>query len=68
MPAIPDFLLQALQNQYGEALAEQICQGYACRRPVTLRVNTLKTTPEAVREGLAEAGIAWEGSAGAGKP
>ena len=60
MPAIPDFLLQALQNQYGEALAEQICQGYACRRPVTLRVNTLKTTPEAVREGLAEAGIAWE--------
>ena len=41
MASIPEFLTQALQAQYGETLAAQILAGYACVRPVTLRVNTL---------------------------
>ena len=60
MASIPEFLTQALQAQYGETLAAQILAGYACVRPVTLRVNTLKAAPEDVQARLTQAGRAWE--------
>ena len=60
MASIPEFLTQALQAQYGETLAAQILAGYACVRPVTLRVNTLKAAPEDVQARLTQAGLAWE--------
>ena len=41
MASIPAFLTDALEAQYGPALTAEILQGYASRRPVTLRVNTL---------------------------
>lgn len=40
---IPDFLYEKLLKQYGEELTNKIIDGYSKNRPVTLRVNPLKT-------------------------
>ena len=60
MASIPAFLTDALEAQYGPALTAEILQGYASRRPVTLRVNTLKATPAQVQEQLTQAGLRYE--------
>lgn len=39
---IPEFLYKLLLEQYGEDITKNIIQGYLEKRPVTLRVNTLK--------------------------
>lgn len=57
LPILPEFLSRQLTRQYGEPLAEEIIQGFQRRRPVTLRVNTLRTNREAVLAALAAAGI-----------
>ena len=54
---IPDFLRDKLNNQYGEELTNKIIEGYSKKRPVTLRVNTIKTTVEDVKEKLKEENI-----------
>lgn len=59
MAGIPDFLPQLLQAQYGEDLTRKILAGYEAHRPVTLRVNALKTTPDALRSQLTAAGIRY---------
>ncbi len=58
--AVPAHLLQALQAQYGPALSDEILRGFTQRRPVTFRLNPLKTTPEEADALLAEAGIVTE--------
>lgn len=60
MASIPAFLTDALEAQYGPALTAEILQGYASRRPVTLRVNALKATPAQVQEQLTQAGLRYE--------
>lgn len=52
MNEIPEFLIQKLETQYGKEIAERIIKGYSIKRPVTLRVNTLKTTVEHIKEVL----------------
>ena len=59
LPTVPTLLLERLNAQYGPALAEEIVAGFV-RRPVTLRVNTIKSTVEAVAALLDKAGIAYE--------
>ena len=59
LPNVPALLLDKLRTQYGPELAGEIIAGFV-RRPVTLRVNTIKSTAEAVREVLTKAGIAYE--------
>lgn len=59
LPNVPVHLLERLNAQYGPDLAKEIVAGFV-RRPVTLRVNTLKSTVEAVRAVLDKAGIAYE--------
>ena len=54
---VPAYLAQLLVAQYGEELAENIAQGYAAQRAVTLRANPLKTNAQAVRKALSEKGI-----------
>lgn len=49
---IPEFLNEKLEKQYGKELTKQIIQGYTYKRPVTFRVNTLKTTKEQVVQTL----------------
>ena len=56
---IPAFLQEKLLVQYGEKLTEKILQGYE-ERPVTLRVNTLKTDLASVEEELKKAGIVYQ--------
>lgn len=52
MNEIPEFLVEKLEVQYGKGIVEEIIKGYSVKRPVTLRVNTLKTTVEKVKEVL----------------
>ncbi len=56
---IPGFLEEMLTAQYGPELTEKIKDGYTKRRPVTLRVNTLKTDPERAKAQLSQEGIAF---------
>lgn len=59
LPAIPALLTERLNQQYGEALAREICAGFV-RRPVTLRANPLRSDAQAVMTALDAAGIAYE--------
>ena len=59
LPNVPALLLERLNAQYGPDLAAEIVAGFV-RRPVTLRVNPLKATREAVCAALDRAGIAYE--------
>ena len=58
--AIPAFLKDMLEKQYGEELTEKIYAGFAAKRHTTLRVNTIKTDAAAVCAALEAAGIAHE--------
>ena len=57
---LPQFLYKKLVNQYGENLALKIVEGYSKKRPVTLRVNTIKSSCEEVIEELQKAQIEFE--------
>lgn len=57
---LPVFLPEWLEGQYGKELSEQIMYGYAQKRKVTLRVNTLKCRVEQIQESLTRAGISYE--------
>lgn len=52
-------LEKRLRAHYGDETAALIVEGYRAERPVTLRVNTLKATPDAMRAAFEEAGIAY---------
>ena len=60
MPVIPELLQEMLVKQYGETTTERIAAGYAHQRPVTLRVNPLRTTRQEVEGQLRQAGIEWK--------
>lgn len=54
---VPEFLSALLRLQYG-AVAEQILKGYSAKRPVTVRVNSLKSSVFSVKDRLQTLGIA----------
>lgn len=54
---IPAFLTKRLFAQYNEEDANRILTGYATRRPVTFRVNSLKASKEEVEAECAALGI-----------
>lgn len=56
---IPDFLLNRLNEQYGKEITKQIIVGYSKKRPVTLRVNTLKTSVDIIKNILQENNISF---------
>jgi len=56
---IPDFLYNMLLKQYGQDIVNKIIEGYGCKRNVTLRVNTLKTTLEKVKTTLDSCNIKY---------
>ena len=58
--SFPDWMVQRFVGQYGEAEAEQICESLNSQAPITLRVNTLRTTVEECRHQLAEEGVGTE--------
>ena len=57
LPTIPDLLLTLLREQYGPE-ADRVISGFV-PRAVTLRVNPLRSSAEAVTAALDGAGIAW---------
>ena len=57
---IPAFLTKLLAEQYDKAEFDRILTGYATRRPVTFRVNLLKSTDEAVEKQCRALGIEIE--------
>ena len=56
-----DFIATLLQRHYADEDIARILEGYAARRPVTLRANRLLATRDEVAEALDSAGIAYEG-------
>ena len=57
---IPQFVKELFINQYGEEITNKIIEGYSKRRVVTLRVNTIKTDKQNVKNQLQEVGIETE--------
>ena len=53
----PEFLVERWIKQYGEDNAISVLQGLADRPPLTIRVNTLKTTKEKLKSELEKCGI-----------
>ena len=49
---VPEFLIEMLNQQYGEEITSKILEGYLKKRMVTFRVNTLKTSIEKVEKVL----------------
>lgn len=56
---IPVFLQNMLMSQYGDDITSKIIEGYKQTRPVSLRVNTLKTTVDHIKQVLTEEKIAF---------
>ena len=57
---IPQFLIDMLNNQYGEKITEKIMQGYSVKRYTTLRVNTIKSDISKVKLELDKNDIEYE--------
>lgn len=57
---VPEFLLSMLEEQYEKDMIKKIIVGYTKNRVVTLRVNTLKTTPDIVKDQFIKLGIEFE--------
>ena len=57
---IPIFLVNLLEQQYGEELTKKIIDGYKVKRKVTFRVNTLKSSIEEIENELKNCNIEFE--------
>lgn len=57
---VPDFLYKLLLEQYGDNITNNIIEGYLQKRPVTLRVNTLKTNADNIKKTLNEFNIKYK--------
>ncbi len=57
---IPQFLYEMLESQYGNELTHKIIEGYCQKRPVTLRINTLKTNRNSIEQILNKEGIIFD--------
>lgn len=57
---IPKFLIDKIEKQYGQELLKKIQEGLLERKPVTLRINTIKSNVEKVKESLSKANIKYE--------
>lgn len=60
MENIPNFLIEMLNNQYGEEIAKKIINNYEKERVTTFRVNTLKSNIEEVQDQMNKLNINYE--------
>ena len=56
----PEWLVAEWLSEHGDAGAEKLCEAAASEAPVTLRANTLKTTPEQLMAALGKTGCVAE--------
>lgn len=57
---IPEFLQELLIKQYGEDTVKKIIEGYNVKRKVTIRVNTIKTNIDTIKDKLSQENIEYE--------
>ena len=57
---LPEFLPEMLNKQYGNELVSKILQGYNAKRVTSIRVNTLKSNIDTIKNKLQEANIQFE--------
>ena len=57
---IPEFLREKLINQYGEDITNSIIEGYAQKRNLTFRINSLKTTKKQIIDFLISQDICYK--------
>lgn len=57
---IPEFLQELLIKQYGEDTVKKIIEGYNVKRKVTIRVNTIKTDIDTIKDKLSQENIEYE--------
>ncbi len=57
---LPEFLRQALLNQYGEKWTKEIIKGYQCKRYTSFRVNLLKSNIDEIENFLVQKKIVYE--------
>jgi len=60
MENIPNFLIDMLNNQYGQEILKQIIDGYSKKRLTTFRVNTLKTNVQEIENEMNKLNINYE--------
>jgi len=58
--SVPDWLVERLTAQYGEAQVRELCDALNLPAPVDLRVNTLKAKREEVQSALTHEGFACD--------
>lgn len=57
---LPEFLIEMLNKQYGKELTNKILEGYSVKRIVSLRVNTLKSDLNTIKNKLSEENVQFE--------
>lgn len=57
---LPEILVNMLIEQYGQEIADKIINGYKCTRKVSLRVNTIKSNIDKVKEELLKKSIEFQ--------
>lgn len=57
---LPKVLIEKINNQYGEEIANKIIEGYSKKRVVSLRINTLKVNIQKIFEELSKNNIEFE--------
>lgn len=60
MYSMPEWIVKKLVKQYGISKTEEICINSNLKPTITIRVNSLKSTIEELKEKLDERGILWE--------
>lgn len=55
--SMPEWIVDLLINQFGEATCEKILQSFLEVKPVTIRTNLSKITPEQLEKRLTEEGV-----------
>lgn len=55
--SVPDWIVEQWIKDYGYEKAKSICESFLKERPITIRTNLTKTTPEALKEKLMTEGV-----------
>lgn len=59
---IPEFFRELLENQYEQNDVDRILKGLTSKRKVTIRVNTIKSTVEQIKDELEKHNIRFKGT------
>lgn len=57
---LPDFFKTMLEKQYGQEVSLDIINSYTKQRPLTLRVNTIKSNIQEIEENLKKENIEYK--------